>query len=273
MLTQKARFKRKFLSLRDEIGLVVNRSYREKRHISLCTSVKDRLEHLQQTFIKNIKDNDDYPFCEFVLLNYNCPDPDTVDWVKSELMTYVKSGVVSYYFFPDIPTFDRSHARNLAFRLSKGDIICNIDADNYVGQGFISYVSAMFDTEKSFLCGPRDGRSLGGRICVTRKDFEAVGGFDERIKSYGPEDLDLTKRLSLSGLQKRIIQNEKFCHVIQHSDELRTKYHGEDQSISSKHDLYFDIMNKNLSERNINPNGLIYGKGRVQRNFSEWIEI
>lgn len=273
MLTRKTLLKRHLKSLRDDLDLKLCGAYKRKRSVSLCTSVKDRLDHLQKTVLKNIADNEDYSDCEFLILNYNCPNPDTEVWIRDALMPYILSGKVNYYFFPDASTFDRSHARNLAFRLSKGDIICNVDADNFIGKGFVAYVSAMLSGQKAFLCGPRDGRSLGGRICVKREDFEATRGFDERFKSWGPEDLDFTRRLALSGLKKKVIQHEKFCGVIPHSDELRVKHHADDTSLKSKHDAYFAIMNENTDSKNICPNGPSFGKGRVKKNFSEWIEL
>ncbi|MEO0516611.1 MAG: galactosyltransferase-related protein [Cyanobacteria bacterium P01_A01_bin.116] len=261
------------MSLRDDISLQRQGAYKHKSYVSLCTSVKDRLDHLEKTFLQNIVDNQAYSNCEFLLLNYNCPNPNTEAWVKEVLTPYIETGKVSYYFFPDAPTFDRSHARNLAFRLAKGEIICNIDADNFIGTGFVAYVSAMLSQKNSFLCGPRDGRSLGGRICVHRKDFQITGGFDERFRSYGPEDLDFTKRLALSGLQKKVIQHEKFCGVIAHSDELRVKHHADDSDIKSKHDDYFAIMDENIAQKNICPNGSAFGQGKVKKNFSKWLNI
>lgn len=273
MLSRKTLLKRYFLSLRDDLELTLHGAYKHKLSVSLCTSIKDRLDHLKRTILKNIIDNDDYPDCEFIILNYDCPNPDTEVWIKETLMPYILSGKVSYYFFPNAPTFARSHARNLAFRLSTGDIICNVDADNFIGKGFVAYVSAMLSGQKAFLSGPRDGRSLGGRICVKREDFESTGGFDERFKSYGPEDLDFTKRLALSGLKKKVIQHEKFCGVIPHSDELRVKHHGNDTSLESKHDAYFALMNENISSNNVCPNGSSFGRGKVMKNFSEWIKV
>ncbi|MEO1100148.1 MAG: galactosyltransferase-related protein [Bacteroidota bacterium] len=111
------------------------------------------------------------------------------------------------------------------------------------------------------------------RICVRREDFQATGGFDERFKSWGPEDLDLTHRLALNGSRKRVIYHEKFCHVIPHSDDLRVKYHGEDKDLKSKHDSYYAIMNENIESKNICPNGVSFGKGKVKKNFSEWMEV
>lgn len=233
--------------------------------------MKDRLEQVQKTFLRNIKDNKDYPNCEFVLLNYNCPNPETDLWLREALRLYIDAGKVNYYFYPDSKYFERSHARNLAFRLAQGDVICNLDADNFAGKDFAWYVSAVMSLEDSFLSGPIDGRGLGGRICVRREHWESVGGYDERFKDWGSEDSDLANRLEMLGVQKHIIRPEKFCKTISHSDELRTKYHATKDK--SKSDLkQLSIMEENARRKVIKPN-LAFGHGRVQKNFSEWIQV
>lgn len=250
------------------LKLWIDGAYNEKPFVSLCTSVKDRLEHLQKTFLLNIKDNQNYPNCEFLLLNYNCPDPKTEEWARTALEPHINSGRVNYYYYPDSPRFDRSHARNLAFRLAKGDIVCNIDADNFIGKGFVEYISAALSCGDAFLSGPLDGRGLGGRICVRRKHWEAIGGFDERFKSYGFEDLDFTNRLYMTGLKKKVFLYEQFSQTILHSDELRMRYHERDC-----YEENWDMLNKNLELGIVDPNNSLFGHGRVQKNFSNWLEV
>lgn len=243
-------------------------AYNEKPLVSICTTTKDRLEHIQKTFLRNIRDNQNYPNCEFLLLNYSCPDPETEIWVKETISPYIASGRVNYYYYPNSSTYNVSHAKNLASRLAQGDIVCNVDADNYTGKDFVSYLAAALNRENTFLCGPRDGRGLGGRIAVRRKDWESVGGYDERFKSYAPDDLDFTKRLCLIGLKKKVILHEKFCSSILHSDELRKK-HNEGDYLQE----YWDIMNNNIDMCIANPNGFSFGHGRVKKNFNDWLEV
>lgn len=250
------------------INLTKTNPFHKRPLISLCTTVKDRLAHLQQTFLRNMNDNENYRDCEFLLLNYSCPNPQTEEWVRRVLGSYITSGRVNYYYYPNSLTFDRSHARNLAFRVAQGDIICNIDADNFTGKSFVAYVSASLSFEDSFLCGPVDGRGLAGRICVRRKDWESVGGFDERFKSYGYEDIDFTNRLSMIGLTKKKITNEKFCKSIAHSSKLRMQHHLEDRRREN-----IAIMESNIEQGIACPNGSSFGHGRVKKNFSYWLEV
>ena len=262
-------FKRNVQGQIDFLRLWLNGAYKSNSFISLCTTVKDRFGHLELTFMKNIIDNIEYLNCEYLLLNYDCPDPRTEPWVKKNLTPYIKSGLVNYYYYPDAPKFDRAHARNMAFSLSKGDIICNIDVDNFIGPGFLAYVSAVLRDKNVFLCGPRDKRGLGGRLCIRRKDWEITGGYDTRFSDYGPEDLDLTNRLCLSGLKKRIIYPEKFCKTISHSDEIRTRYHTTNLKINP---VYVEILKQNQQNSIVCPNRGKQRKYKVKQNFSKWIE-
>ncbi len=264
---------RRFKGLYESISLNLNNpDETSELYISFCTTIKDRLEHIQKTFLCNIKNNENYPNCEFLLLNYNCPNPNTDLWVREQLQSYIDTGRMNYYFYPDSKYFERSHARNLAFRLAKGEIICNLDADNFSGKGFARYISTVMSLGNIFLSGPVDGRGLGGRICVRREHWKAIGGYDERFKDWGSEDGDLASRLEMLGVEKHIIKPEKFCRTIFHSDELRTRYHREKNKDASMSQLS-SVLEENAKLKVLNPNGDSFGRGRVQKNFSEWLEV
>lgn len=239
--------------------------------ISFCTAVMDRFEHLASTFVRNVEDNIAHQNCDFVLLNYNCPDVRTNDWARTELMPYIEMGRVNYYYYPDATLFDRSHARNLAFRLAQGEILCNVDADNFVGRQFAHYVSAALSRHGFFLRGPRDGRGLAGRIAVRKTDFDNVSGYDERFRGWCAEDGDLCNRLMMTGIRKRSFHLERFCGSILHGRDLRTAHHSEDISTSIKYNT--NLKQANLENQVIRPNGSSFGSGRVQVNFGDWISL
>ena len=240
--------------------------------ISFCTTVMNRFDHLKQTFLRNIEDNINYPCVEFVLLNYNCPDTRMDEWVKSELQTYLEQNKVCYYRFHDgTSQFRPSHARNLAFRLAQHEIVCNVDADNFTGEGFAEYVSAMFRNKSIFLRGPIDRRGVAGRICCLKKDWERAGGYDERFSYWGVEDSDLDGRFRLLGLQKKTILQEKYCNCILHSNEVRAQHYPVD--IKTSYHANKQLEYSNRETKTVNPNGSLFGLGRVQKNFNQWIEF
>lgn len=183
--------------------------------ISFCTVSMNRLEHLKKTLEKNIIDNIDYPKIEFVVLDYNSKDK-LETWIYKSFKKFLKSGVLKYYRTNQPQFFHRSHSRNLAFKLATGDIICNLDADNFTGKGFAFYIMHRFSLQKNiFLSSSALGDSFG-RVCVRRKHFYGIRGYDERMSGWGHEDNDLYERLKISGLEQIPIKELGFLKTIQH---------------------------------------------------------
>lgn len=239
--------------------------------ISFCTTVMDRFDHLDATLIRNILDNIAWGPCEFVLLNYSCPDPRTGAFAQTQLKPLIAEGSVNYYYYPDATVYSMSHSRNIAFRLARGQILCNVDADNFTGAGFAAYVWRKLARGNVVLCGPNDRRGLGGRICVNRHHWLAVGGYDEGFVGWGPEDRDLINRLAMIGVQKRLIWPEKFCKTIDHSDELR--FGGVVGSIDTHRTNNRRRLHANQHAGVTDPNHGVFGRGRVQKNFTEWLTL
>lgn len=194
--------------------------------VSLCTVCRNRAPHYKQTILKNIMDNEGNGNVEFLLLDYNSDD-DLEEWVKINLHDHIQSGLVSYYKTFEPQYFHRSHSRNMAFRLAKGDLVCNVDADNFTGQGFAAYLMNEFSTDNNiFLCagGENDGipyPDMGGRICISMDDFKAIGGYDEDMCNYGFEDFDLISRLEMNQLKKKLIGDECYLTAIKHEIKSR----------------------------------------------------
>ncbi len=197
--------------------------------ISFCTVSMNRLEHLQETFIKNIICNMDYPSIEFNLLNYNSRD-GIDEWAKRELSKYIDMNIVKYYKTTEPLYFDRSHSRNMIFKLATGDLICNLDADNFCGVGFARYISDKFakskNANKIFLVRNRDiineeDRNAFGRIVFRKEHFYELRGFDEQMVGYGFEDTDFINRLKIIGCGAEFIEDAEFLEGISHSQNLR----------------------------------------------------
>src|SRR5690349_9158200 len=104
--------------------------YKENFAISFCIVCMNRLHQLEETLLQNIKDNEGYDNLEFVVLNYNSQD-GMDEWVREHLSDYISIGKVNYYKTSEPTIFSHSHSKNLMFKLAKGDIVCNVNADNY----------------------------------------------------------------------------------------------------------------------------------------------
>ena len=119
--------------------------------------------------------------------------------------------------------FDRSHSRNMMFRLAGGDIICNIDADIFAGKNYASFVNSKFSSLPNIFLRTANYNDLCGKFAVFKKDFEAVTGYDESMTSYGYEDIDLYTRLKMLDRKPTFIKDPEFSKFISHQIEERTK--------------------------------------------------
>lgn len=195
--------------------------------ISFCTVSMNRLSFVKSTFLENVVYNRDYPNVEFNLLDYNSTD-GLEDWAKHNLQEYIKEGIVNYFKISTPKYFHRSHSRNLVFRLASGDIICNIDADNFTGPNFANYIGELFAIHghqiiivaPSILSQGID-RNAMGRIACMKSQFTSIRGMDERMSGYGFEDTDFKERLLLTGARSIEIDNIEFLRSIPHPQILR----------------------------------------------------
>src|SRR5688572_31144005 len=108
--------------------------------ISFCTTCMGRIHDLAQTLPRNMADNADYPALEFVLLDYHSRD-GLEQWVKDHLMPHIESGRLVYARTVEPEWYEMAHSRNVAFKLASGQIVCNVDADNWTGPGFAAVLN------------------------------------------------------------------------------------------------------------------------------------
>ncbi len=202
--------------------------------ISFCIVCMNRLYQLQKTLLQNIKDNEEYDNVEFVVLNYNSKD-GMEEWIKENFLDHINTGKMVYYKTTDPEKFSHSHSKNLAFKLAEGDIVCNINADNYTGIGFAAFIDQAFKNNSNIVLTCDDfyktkknydpPHDVVGRVCVKKRDFLNVKGFDERMKDYGFEDCDFVNRIEFSGVKRALIEDFSFLKHLKHTNEERYPFH------------------------------------------------
>ncbi|TDX00979.1 glycosyltransferase family 2 protein [Dinghuibacter silviterrae] len=199
-------------------------------YISFCTVCMNRLHQLKRTLLQNIRDNEDYPDLEFILLDYNSQD-GMAEWVYENCQEYLATGKLVYYRTYSPAVFNHSHSKNVAFTLATGDIVCSINADHYTGRNYAHYVHDAFEKGNNIVLTPidffktkgnhRPPGDVMGKVCVKKSDFLSVNGFDESMGNYGFEDYDFINRLEMSGVRRVLIEDPSFLEFIAHSDEER----------------------------------------------------
>lgn len=193
--------------------------------ISFCTTCMGRLHHLCQTLPINIHNTSNIDR-EFIILNYGSKD-DLHNWVMNNLKQFMKEGIVKYYR-TKIPThFHATHAKNIAHKQATGEILCNLDADNFVLRGYGELL--IENLKKPCLIGSPSEDLFGasgccGKITCLKDHFYSVNGYNEEIKNgWGWEDLDFKKRILGKNNIPYLEIDQKYNVVLQHSNEERTK--------------------------------------------------
>ncbi|MEW4924695.1 glycosyltransferase family A protein [Algibacter sp. 2305UL17-15] len=193
--------------------------------ISFCTVCMNRLDHLKQTLPQNIEDNKKYGNVEFVVLNYNSQD-EIDQWMFSTMSEYLESGILKYYKTTAPKCFLMSHSKNAVTKLATGDIVCNVDADNFIGRGFAAYINKAYQRNQNIYIAVEKGKTQKdcyGRICMLKSDFITLKGYDENMTGYGFEDFDLRNRLELLGREVHYLSHSKFLKALTHDDNTRLK--------------------------------------------------
>ncbi|NLY88783.1 MAG: glycosyltransferase [Firmicutes bacterium] len=129
-----------------------------------------------------------------------------------------------------------AHARNLAIKAARGELIIFVDSDEVVSEDFVRAHLAMHRKKGPMVYGlgkiisvpsleaaknhPKatiwdySGATLDtANASVRREHLEAVGGFDPGFEGMGWHDLDLGYRLRRYGLEKVLIPTAVSYHI------------------------------------------------------------
>jgi glycosyltransferase involved in cell wall biosynthesis len=190
--------------------------------ISLCMTCMGRLEHVVQTLPLAVSQNPERDV-EFVLVNYNSRD-GLHEWVQREMRREVDTGRLKYVFLNWPTEFHMAHAKNVSHRAASGEILVNVDADNFATHAYVGAVRAAFAEGNQIVRFDRkDQRIRGGgsgRIAIDRGLFDRLTGYDETMRGWGYEDTDLVERAKL--LRARIFYvSADLSQFIRHDDGLR----------------------------------------------------
>nr|WP_319512069.1 glycosyltransferase family A protein [uncultured Draconibacterium sp.] len=257
---------------------IVKRSVGTKlKKIGFCITCMNRLHHIKETLEKNIRDNFYPNEVEFVLLDYNSSD-GMEEWVKT-LQYYIDIGILIYYRTTTPSWYKRGHSRNMSIRLSNAEIVCNLDADNFLGKDFCFYIIEAFKKEQRvFYSSNYLSQGAVGKVCTSKDHFEDVRGYDELFESYGFEDLDFYNRLRRTGLTQKYIQGTQFYKYVSHSNDERIIY---DPVAKDLHKIYIAYQKPFISVFLLLYNNFRYKSGILRNNidlecnvpYAESIEI
>lgn len=119
-----------------------------------------------------------------------------------------------------------SHAYNLGISFVQYDKLLKIDSDIKLSKDYIR--SHPFDKNKFYSGNWKNARNeneihFNGQLMCNTTDFFAVGGYNERITTYGYDDTDLHERLEKFLNTKTLKLNYDKMDHIESNSELRVK--------------------------------------------------
>lgn len=227
--------------------------------ISIMAACMNREVHLRQALPSWLIQDQ---IRQIVLLDWSSDERlvDIIEPVDDRVIHVRVEGATSWYL---------TKAYNLAARVVNQPLLCKLDCDYVLAPGFFDFHPLQADSA-SFFCGDwRTARTDNeshtcGFLFVPTMHFLAVNGYNEYISTYGSDDIDLTRRLTLAGLKKKRLNCNLITHL-EHSNASRGAV--EDQLLHFR-----SWMNEYLSwhlDWSLNPRASDFKFNAVNESFFE----
>lgn len=195
------------------------------------------------------------PPVEIVILDYNSPD-DLQEYIQQvNEVAYLEEGNrLTCLKYTGRDYYHMAHARNLSVMAAAGEYFVILSADIYPVIEFVPTVRRLLPGAAWLY----DGRYRGVIAC-SKTLFRAVGGYDERLEFYGPEDRDLDMRLRrLGGVVAELPPG--LIKVIQTPDAVKVKNYRLSLSKSEMAQQMRQIFNENKAAGVVEVNPAGWGK-------------
>ncbi|NQZ74992.1 MAG: hypothetical protein HRT61_02620 [Ekhidna sp.] len=226
------------------------------RMLSFCITHQNRFEFLKKTLKENLSNNAEFTnLVDFILVDFSF-DNKIRKWICGAFLPEIQSGYLKFFQTDGLPKWSASLAKNTAHRLASGKILTNLDCDNFVGFGGAQFVMDQFSKAKDEIVfwqysGVKYDGSFG-RISVSSKAFEHIGGYDESLLEMGWQDNDLIRRLRSLGLKLVKDKNREFNKAIKHE-----KYSPQSMSYEE-----MNLLNEKKAKSNLSKGILVANNGQ-----------
>jgi hypothetical protein len=202
--------------------------------VSIFTAVKNRREMLEKTLptwlvAKEVK--------EIIIVDWSSDD-DPDGFISSLNSTKILLAKV-----PDQPKWSQTLAFNLAARLTTCNILLKMDADVSLFPDFFNnhpIKPGIFYTGDWRTARNENEKHLNGICYLHRNEFFQVNGYNERLKTYAWDDIDLYNRLEKNGLQHAYFNPDLLYHI-EHGN--RTAFHDYMRFLKTENDMERALLN------------------------------
>jgi glycosyltransferase involved in cell wall biosynthesis len=212
-----------------ERELITRNTSETKTKVSYCTTCFNRFWQLRQVVKHNLSVINSDQNAEWIVVDFGGRDSAEIEaWLAENCPKSLANGTLKYYKRTAAQPFvwNVAVAKNVAHRFATGDILVNLDGDNFLQKSDPAVVRQLFtqhgDTvlhqtwnniliyntmrslnkNKHITYTPFLEHYTGsyGRISISRDSFMRLGGYDEEMTFMGYQDTDLLARSVLSGL-------------------------------------------------------------------------
>lgn len=230
------------------------------KKISICTQIKNRLYQFKETFYRNYETINKYENVQWTIVDINSTD-GLKNFIESNLFSNI-----NYFECIDSINYSIPIAKNFSYRLSSGDYLFSLDADNFLG----SIIDKIIELNYIPIYCNKFSLGVYGRIGCDRNTIERVGGYDESFLPAGHHEQDFMSRCNLI--------NCNFTHV--DFDEIPLQNTKQDTILNTNMNGSWGFMNKintfkknlNIANKIINPNKF-HAKSNFIHNFNSIITL
>ena len=235
------------------------------KKLSFCIHIKNRIDQLKQTLQKNLDDNrKNQDSIEFVLTDMGSSDFAS-EWIISNFEEDLLSGYLKLNKVFDFPFWHASICKNTAHYHGEGDILVNLDCDNFTGENGGEVLIDIFEDEKIVavhqFCESDWLDGSYGRISIRKEIFHELGGYDESFLNMGFQDTDLVKRIKVNYPDGVFINTDSRYNQAIANDKNKS-IENTPPEIKAKGFSWMESKNKELSKKNIE-SGLIVANDQI----------
>jgi len=231
----------------------------------------NRFFQIKHTLVQNLKDNEeDKDVVDFVLVDFNSKD-GLKEFVLNNFKKELEEGYLKYYFTQELKCWKAPIAKNTPHRLAQGDILVNLDADNYTGYKGGKFLLDIYKAnDRNIFIHQGQGKSgfgkgNAGRVSYYREDFMKIGGHDEDFLPMGHLDVDVSNRLMAIKVKKVQEPNDKYNDAIKNTKADSIRYCNSKYKLKNMQKAWrkMNLHNLKLSTQNIKNNILIANKNKI----------
>ena len=202
--------------------LMTDELFNLETKISLCTSISNRIEDFQYTLPHNLKFIESYgKQVEWIVADYGS---NNINEVRELIESAKKPANLNMIYHRHNEKWNIGRAKKLAHDLASGDILLNLDADNFIGIRFLELLDQVYQEnplsivyykwEPTFLEYRNNiGLDLGfmGKIALSKAIYNVIGGYPIDLQGYGGDDSDLINRALLLPINE-VLLNDHMRH-------------------------------------------------------------